>query len=77
MVIEAAGGDPVRLEHAGNDILPEWSPDGKLIAFTYLPPGGGSSQIYTIRPDGTEVTLRTSDYRWNGGRNPKWVVRTE
>jgi hypothetical protein len=28
-----------------------------------------------MRPDGTGITLRTSDYRWNGERNPSWISR--
>ena len=52
-------------------MAPAWSPDGKLIAYAVHPLGGGSPQIYTMHPDGTNVTLRTSDYGWNGGRNPE------
>ena len=51
------------------------APDGTLIAYAVHPLGGGSPQIYTMHPDGSNVTLRTSDYRWNGGRNPSWIPR--
>ena len=74
-VIAASGGTVTRFPHTGNDVAPAWSPDGRLIAFSVHPSGGGSPQIYTMRPDGTEMTLRTSDYRWNGGRNPSWIRR--
>ena len=74
-MIDAAGGEVTRFTEPGDAVAPAWSPDGKLIAFSVHPLGGGSPQIYTMHPDGTNVTLRTSDYRWNGGRNPSWILR--
>ena len=75
MLIDVAGGEPVRLANEGNETAPAWSPDGRYVAFTFFPLDGGSPQIYTMRPDGTDRTLRTTDYRWNGGRNPAWLRR--
>ena len=74
-VIDAAGGAVTRFVHEGDAVTPTWSPDGTLIAYAVHPLGGGSPQIYTMHPDGTNVTLRTNDYRWNGGRNPSWIRR--
>jgi Tol biopolymer transport system component len=74
-VIDAAGGEVTRFVQPGDAVAPAWSPGGKLIAYAVHPLGGGSPQIYTMFPDGTNVTLRTSDYRWNGGRNPSWIRR--
>jgi dipeptidyl aminopeptidase/acylaminoacyl peptidase len=34
----------------------EWSPDGRLLAFTLAPGGGMNSQIYLVRPDGQQLT---------------------
>jgi Tol biopolymer transport system component len=74
-VIDAAGGEVTRVVHDGDAVAPAWSPDGSMIAYAVHPLGGGSPQIYTMHPDGTNVTLRTNDYRWNGGRNPSWISR--
>lgn len=76
MIVPAAGGDVVRIALPGEQVTPAWSPDGRLIAFAEVSLTGGSPQIYTMKPDGSDVTLRTSDYTWNGGRSPKWLRRT-
>ena len=75
MIVDAAGGEPMRLPTPGHEIGPSWSPDGSLIAFAFVSEVGGNPQIYTVRPDGTDRTLRTGDYRWGGGRNPAWIRR--
>ena len=41
----------------GSDNLPYWSPDGSRILFTRSQ--GGNFDIYTIRPDGTDVRRMT------------------
>ena len=74
-IIDAGGGEVKRFTDEGDAVAPAWSPDGTLIAYAVHPLGGGSPQIYTMQPDGSNVTLRTSDYRWNGGRNPSWIPR--
>jgi Tol biopolymer transport system component len=76
MIMPAAGGVPTRIALPSHQVTPAWSPDGRFIAYTELSPSGGSPQVYTMKPDGSEVTLRTSDYTWNGGRSPKWLRRT-
>jgi Tol biopolymer transport system component len=73
--IAASGGAVTRVPHAGSETAPAWSPDGRFIAFAHQPVGGGNPQLYTMRPDGSEITLRTTDYSWAGGRNPGWVRR--
>lgn len=54
---------------------PAWSPDGRHIAFAWLPsePGSGVWQLYTVRPDGTGMRLRTTDPAWGGGASPAWI----
>jgi Tol biopolymer transport system component len=75
MIIDADGGEPVSISGTSNGVNPSWSPDGRFIAFALIPDAGGHPQIYTIKPDGTERALRTTDYRWAGGRNPNWLRR--
>jgi len=71
MLVAAGGGIPVRLALPGDDRMPAWSPDGRLIVFARFP--GGNPQLYTVRPDGSDLQLRTTDYTWNGGRRPTWI----
>jgi dipeptidyl aminopeptidase/acylaminoacyl peptidase len=53
-LIASAGGTPLRLTtNPGRDLMPRWSPDGKLIAF--LSDRDGSNQIWLIHPDGGEA----------------------
>jgi hypothetical protein len=32
-------------------------------------------EIYTLRPDGTGLRLRTINPSWGGGSNPAWITR--
>ncbi len=73
MLIAGSGGAATPLALGGNDRMPAWSPDGRLIAFARFPAGGGNPQLYTVHPDGTDIRLRTTDYTWNGGAHPGWI----
>lgn len=75
MVIPASGGTPTRIATPELERSPSWSPDGRLIAFTSQTAIGATPQVYTMRPDGSERTLRTHNAAWNGGRNPGWLRR--
>lgn len=46
---------------------PQWSPDGSRIAFT-ASPGTGSFGLYTMKPDGTDVTRVVS----SPATHPEW-----
>jgi len=54
-----------------NDAMqPSWSPNGKRIAFWFMPPSAGRSDIATISRDGGEVEVITKDASTNW--NPVW-----
>jgi dipeptidyl aminopeptidase/acylaminoacyl peptidase len=48
-----AGGDAIQLTRTGKDSSPQWSPDGKSIAF--LSARSGDSQVYLLSMDGGEA----------------------
>lgn len=54
-----------------NDAMqPSWSPSGKRIAFWFMPPSAGRSDIGTISRDGGEIEIITRDASTNW--NPVW-----
>lgn len=70
-IVPANGGVVTRIQIAGMQSSPSWSPDGTYIAFHQN--DGPLSNIYTMRPDGTGIRLRTVDAAWNGGLAPRWI----
>jgi TolB protein len=68
--VNATGGAPVRLELPGRQFTPAWSPGGEWIAYAQLEIG--FMNLYTVRPNGTDVRLRTFDPTWGGGLEPAW-----
>ncbi len=57
-VMSADGADVVNItNHPAEDQDPAWSPDGELIAFRS--DRSGDEEIYTMRPDGTDVRRLT------------------
>jgi Tol biopolymer transport system component len=68
-VVNVNDGELRRIPLPGLEAAPAWSPDGMFIAFTM----GGSGNIYTVKPNGTQVRLRTIDPAWGGGLAPAWI----
>ena len=63
-VMNADGTDEVRLTFttSGNCIFPEWSPDGRTIAFHLNPTElGGRFEIFVVEADGSGATRRLTD----------------
>jgi Tol biopolymer transport system component len=65
--ISASGGTPRPLRTAGapNPTEPDWSPDGKWIAFTSL---SGGFQIYIVKAGGGDVVGPLAQ-----GEDPTWA----
>jgi Tol biopolymer transport system component len=69
-VMGSDGTNPHRITRAGREAqYAAWSPDGRRIAFTYVV--GGGFDLFTIRPDGTDLRRLTSDGA--GGQN-NWAM---
>ena len=76
MIVSSQGGIPTRLALVGDQRTPAWSPDGHYIAVSGSSIAGvGTADIYTLRPDGTGLRLRTVNPVWGGGFNPEWIAR--
>jgi Tol biopolymer transport system component len=76
MIVDATGGTPARLAQPGDQRQPTWSADGKYIALSGTTTvGSGVSKIFTMRPDGTGLRLRTVNPASGGGLNPAWLNR--
>jgi Tol biopolymer transport system component len=66
------GSSPTPVSSAQEDVSaqdPNWTPDGERIAYDHfelIAPGGGSEQgIFTIKPDGSELSRLTPEsFRW-------------
>jgi len=68
-IMSASGEDqPVQLTFKGNNELAEWSPDGKLIAFTSN--RDGNNEIYMMNADGSDQ-INLTNSRANDS-NPSW-----
>jgi Tol biopolymer transport system component len=67
-IMNADGSDQTCIGPDGNSSEPRWSPNGKLIAFdsdSGLPSGSFGTDIWTMRPDGSDMQRITTD----GGGN--------
>jgi TolB protein len=72
-VMDADGGNPVNVTNdPGYDADPAWSPDGKKIAFASLRGGNMGFRLYTMDPDGKNVTELTSTDNPLGFVYPAW-----
>ena len=76
MLVDVASGAVQRLALPGDQRAPAWAPDGQHIAFSGTTLAGrGVANLYTMRPDGTGVRLRTVNPAWSGAYAPAWIRR--
>ncbi|MDQ3997068.1 MAG: hypothetical protein M3303_08615 [Gemmatimonadota bacterium] len=62
-----------RIPLPGQQLTPAWSPDGEFIAFASNHEGDLDLEIYTMRPDGTEIMRRTTNGAFD--LRPTWLLR--
>jgi dipeptidyl aminopeptidase/acylaminoacyl peptidase len=54
--VATEGGWPVQVTALDDPVgFVTWSPDGKWLAFSLAPGGGMNTQVFLVRPDGTEM----------------------
>ena len=71
-VIDVDGGNLHQLTPATLAALsPEWSPDGDRIVFVSEDNQREHQDVYTVRPDGSDVRRLTDD---GGSRSPSWTA---
>jgi Tol biopolymer transport system component len=75
LILNVQGTTPVRLQFPGHELMPSWSPNGAFLAFAYFSPTNDNPQIYTVRPDGTDLQQRSTDPAWPGAIEPAWIRR--
>jgi TolB protein len=71
--VPAAGGPATRLLNnaPGHAADPEYSPDGKLLAYDYRRPGYESREVYVIAADGSGKPRQLTHLSWVSGY-PAW-----
>lgn len=75
-VIDADGSNLVRVtHHDGTDWSPAWSPDGARIAFFGFRTGPDDPDIFTVRPDGTDLRVLLGEPTYDHG--PAYGPSTE
>ncbi len=78
VISTAQGSQPQQLTHGGQDTRPQWSPDGKSIA--YLSERDGATQVYLIPAQGgtekkiTSLSTGADNEKWSADRH--WIAFT-
>jgi dipeptidyl aminopeptidase/acylaminoacyl peptidase len=63
-IVPAEGGYPRMVTNGEDPVISErWSPAGDWLAVTIAPGGGLNSQVYVVKPDGTEMGLLPGEDR--------------
>src|SRR4051812_45905947 len=81
-VVRADGTGAARLAGDASVATPGWSPNGSLVAFGGLSPGGAAGEVRVVRPDGSglrSVTHEAGHFRLvtgvigGGDGGPAWT----
>jgi Tol biopolymer transport system component len=67
-MVDAEGGEPMAIE--GLWVSVDWSPDGERLLLLGSPEREGNFDLYTARPDGTDLVQLTFDQVT--GHEPSW-----
>ncbi|MDZ4763486.1 MAG: S9 family peptidase [Chloroflexota bacterium] len=68
-MMPTAGGFPAQVTALDDQVIAlDWSPDGVWLAIGVAPSGGLNTQLYLVRPDGTDLRRVT-----DGGRDNNWL----
>lgn len=70
-IVSLGTGVVTRIPLPGQQLAPAWSPPGELIAFQQV--HEGRMHLFTMRPNGRNLQLRTIDPSWGGGAAPVWI----
>lgn len=74
-LIPAAGGSAGAIPLPGEQRQPLWSTDGARIVFVSQPGVTARPDIYSMRPDGTEIVNLVGPAVTGGSLNPAWLPR--
>jgi len=67
-VMDLSTGATHRVGHGARDGAPQWSPDGRSLAFESVQPGGIGIRI--VQADGSQARALRHHYAWN--HDPRW-----
>ncbi len=74
-IVGVNGGAMTRISLPGLQEAPVWSPDGRHFAYWQHVGLDGSTAIYTVRADGSNVRLHTLLPAWSAAYDPSWIRR--
>jgi Tol biopolymer transport system component len=74
-VVPARGGETVRLTLPGVQRTPTWTPDGTRLVFVNHATTSDRPDLYSMRPDGTDVTPVVAEEVPGGCLNPEYLKR--